>query len=298
MSVRSMTGYARALHEAPGGEVEISLKSVNHRSLDLHFQMEALFDPFESALRAQLRSSLTRGHIDIRASFRRTPGSAAALRLNWPVVEAWMNAWKEASGRYGLPGDPDINALLRVNGVLEEVRGTESGEAFQAAVLAACAEAVAALNAVREKEGQQLAAELQKLNHGIAAVTSQMEQCRAAVSDHIRTRLETRLKELVGEGPIDSSRLAQEVAFLVDKSDIGEEITRLRIHSRQLQEILSAGGEVGKKLDFLLQEMNRETNTILSKTTGAGETGLQLTQLALGVKSDIEKIREQTLNLE
>jgi len=154
------------------------------------------------------------------------------------------------------------------------------------------------LNQFREREGADIAKEMFAHNARVGGAAEKMEKIRAGAQDVFQNRLAERLKDLLKGAQVDPQRLAQEGAMLADRSDIGEELARLKIHSAQLVALLDAGGETGKKVDFLLQEMNRETNTILSKTTGAGEIGLQITALALDAKSAIEKIREQSLNLE
>ena len=154
------------------------------------------------------------------------------------------------------------------------------------------------LNDFRSREGPELATFIRHYNRSIAEACAQIEQIRGRAMPLFQQRLTERLKDLLRNSTVDPQRLAQEAALLADRSDIGEEVARLKIHSNQLDEIIQAGGETGKKLDFLLQEMNRETNTILSKTNGIGELGMKITDLALAAKSDIEKIREQALNLE
>ena len=167
-----------------------------------------------------------------------------------------------------------------------------------AALMEALETALGQLNEFRTREGAEIAAEMQRHNASVAATAGEMELVRESASAAFQQRLSDRLKELLKSAQIDPQRLAQEAAILADRSDIGEELARLKIHSSQLGGVLQAGGEAGKKLDFLLQEMNRETNTILSKTSGAGEAGLRITELAISAKSAIEKIREQSLNLE
>jgi uncharacterized protein (TIGR00255 family) len=165
-------------------------------------------------------------------------------------------------------------------------------------LLVAFEEALDVLNQFRSREGAELAALIQDHNRAIAAGAAEMADIRSRAIPAFQNRLAEKMTELLANSALDSQRIAQEAALLADRSDIGEEISRLQIHSRQLDEILDAGGEVGKKLDFLLQEMNRETNTVLSKTSGIGELGLRITDLALAAKAGIEKIREQALNLE
>jgi uncharacterized protein (TIGR00255 family) len=165
-------------------------------------------------------------------------------------------------------------------------------------VLDALSEAIDGLNEFRSREGAEIAAEMRTHNERVCALAAEMEQIRTTAHAAFHSRLSDKLRDLLKGVQIDPQRLAQEAAILADRSDIGEELARLKIHAAQLNGLLDAGGEVGKKLDFLLQEMNRETNTILSKTSGAGEAGLKITELALGAKAAIEKVREQSLNLE
>jgi uncharacterized protein (TIGR00255 family) len=159
-------------------------------------------------------------------------------------------------------------------------------------------EAMQALNAFREREGGELAAELLTRAALLRDAAKRMEELRAGAVPAFQARLTARLAELLGASSLDPQRLAQEAAMLADRSDISEELTRLKVHVAQLQDLIKLGGEIGKKMDFLLQEMSREANTILSKSTGIGEVGMGITDLALAAKADIEKIREQSLNLE
>jgi uncharacterized protein (TIGR00255 family) len=179
-----------------------------------------------------------------------------------------------------------------------EAGEVEAPAGVEATLLEALGEALDQLNTFRSREGAEIAGEMKGHNAAVAAAAEEMENIRAGASAAFQNRLSERLKELLKGVQIEPQRLAQEAAILADRSDIGEELARLRIHSAQLAGLFDGGGEVGKKLDFLLQEMNRETNTILSKTSGAGEAGLKITELALNAKAAIEKIREQSLNLE
>ena len=174
----------------------------------------------------------------------------------------------------------------------------ELDSALEGAILPVLEEAAEILNQFRAREGAELARFIREQNRLIQDGSEEVEQIRSQAIPAFQSRLLEKLRELLGSSGIDPQRIAQEAAFLAERGDISEEIARLKIHSRQLDEILDAGGEVGKKLDFLLQEMNRETNTILSKTSGIGELGLRITDLSLAFKAAIEKIREQALNLE
>lgn len=297
MILRSMTGYARIRHHTPQGELTLSVKSVNHRGLDLHFHMPSDFDAFESALRSALKQRVARGHVEIRASLARS-ASGADSALNKPLLQSWLDSFRRASEELGIDSRPDLNAALRIPGMFSEPAGADLDAGFQSALLAALDQALIAFNSFREREGAEILNILRERNANIAAAALRIGEIRERALPALQSRLTERLAELLKSVAIDPQRLAQETAILADRSDIHEEVARLGIHSRHLDELLDQGGELGKKLDFLLQEMNRETNTILSKTTGIGELGLGITELALGAKSDIEKIREQALNLE
>jgi uncharacterized protein (TIGR00255 family) len=295
--LRSMTGYARVHKATPHGEITVTLKTVNHRGLDLHFHLEPEMDPFEAALRALAKRFLLRGHIDIRCSMIRSNGVEQGA-VNVPMLRAYLAAFRKTAGEHGLDSHPDLNQALRIPGMFSGNNIQEPDPAVETSLLAVFEEALIALNQSRSREGAELRTIVRDINSTIAESTKEMESLRLRVVPAFQTRLMEKLNELLRNSTIDPQRLAQEAAIMADRSDIGEEIARLQIHSRQLQEIVDAGGEVGKKLDFLLQEMNRESNTILSKTSGVGELGLRITELALAAKAGIEKIREQALNLE
>ncbi|MBX9602149.1 MAG: YicC family protein [Bryobacteraceae bacterium] len=293
-----MTGFARVRRPAgPDGELVLTLKTVNHRGLDLHFHTPPAIDPFEAALRSQIKTRVARGHVDIRVT---VPKSAAGggLDLNRSMLAAYIDAFQVASREFGLEGKPDLNAAFRIPGMIEDSAGAETDTVLGKALSDAADEALAELNRFREREGGEMAVVIRSHNQDVRNAAAEIERLRGNVLESFQTRLTDRLKELLGASSVDPQRLVQEAAMLADRSDIGEETSRLKIHSAQLDQLMEAGGEVGKKLDFLLQEMNRETNTILSKTNGVGEGGLRITELALGAKAAIEKIREQALNLE
>jgi uncharacterized protein (TIGR00255 family) len=294
---RSMTGFARVRHALTDGEVVLSLKSVNHRALDIHFHCPTELDPMENEMRAAMRRKLVRGHIELRISIQRS-AEAGEIGLNKPLLAAYLSAFRAAAIEHGISAEPDLNNAFRVPGMLGEATDRDLKPEVQRAVLDALSEALDVLNQAREREAAELIAGLQRHNDAIRTVAMELLEIRSRALPLLQTRLTERLRELLRGATIDPQRLAQEVAMLVDRSDISEEISRLRIHSDQLGALLAGGGEIGKRLDFLLQEMNRETNTILSKTTGIGEAGLRITEIALAAKSEIEKIREQSLNLE
>lgn len=296
--IRSMTGFARVRRQTGAGEVVLSLRSVNHRGLDLHFHLAPELDPYEPAMRKAITAQVARGHIDVRASVKREAGQSLAA-WNRPLMEAWLAAFREAREQFGLTTEPDLNAALRVPGMLAGEEGDADSAEFEAALLEACREAVANLNECRTREGAETAAVIRAYSAKIRAAADEMEEIRGPIVTTLYARLQERIADLLGSAAmVEPQRLAQEAAVLADRSDIGEEITRLNMHAGQLEAMIGAGGEIGKKLDFLLQEMHRETNTVLSKANGTGEPGRRVTELALEVKSQIEKIREQSLNLE
>jgi uncharacterized protein (TIGR00255 family) len=295
--IRSMTGFARLHKATEQGEVTVSLKSVNHRGLDLHFHLPSELDPHEAAIRAAIKRAVIRGHVDVRCAVTR-PGDRVPGGLNVPLFRAYLATFRQAAAEEGLDAQPDLNRIFQYPGMFGTAEEQEADASLESTIVTAVEEALQALNQFRAREGGELVRFLREQNRSIREQAEEMEQIRSDAIPAFQKRLLEKLRELLGNSAVDPQRLAQEAAILADRSDIGEEIERLKIHSRQLEETLDAGGEVGKKLDFLLQEMNRESNTILSKTSGIGTEGLRITDLALAAKASIDKIREQALNLE
>jgi uncharacterized protein (TIGR00255 family) len=293
-----MTGFARVKKIAEDTEIVLSLKSVNHRGLDLHFHLPAALDALETEIRGVIKGGVARGHVQINMALTRTSGDTAGL--NRPLLALYINAFREAAELYQFTGQqPDLNAALRTPGMLGmDGEGSEISGTLAEAILEATAEAVAVLNAFREREGAVTAEEMRQRCRNIGELVTRMDEIRAGAVPAFLKRLREKLSDLLHSASIDPQRLAQEAAMLADRSDIAEELVRLRTHAAQLDTILAGNGEVGKRLDFLLQEMNREANTVLSKTGGLGDLGLTITELALATKSEIDKIREQSLNLE
>jgi uncharacterized protein (TIGR00255 family) len=298
VNIRSMTGFARVKKSVPDAEIVLSIKSVNHRGLDMHFHMPPELDANEADLRNLLKRSVARGHLQIHVALNRLATGGAAAPLNRTLLEAYLRAFHEAAEKHGLRGVPDLNAALRIPGMLTTADDREPGEELSKALLDAAGEAVVALNAARSREGAATAQEVNDRCRVIRGLVDRMMAIRAGAVPAFQNRLRERLADLLGGAGVDSQRLVQEAAILTDRSDISEELLRLSTHTAQLEQMLAAGGEVGKRMDFLLQEMNREANTVLSKTGGLGDLGLTITDLALAAKSEIDKIREQALNLE
>ncbi len=295
--LRSMTGFARVRRPVGDGELVVSLKSLNHRGLDVQVHAPSAADPFEGAIRAMVKTRVTRGHVEVRVSLPQNSSNGNGA-VNHAMLEEYLKAFRQAAQAHGLETKPDLNAALRIPGMFAESGESEPAPETETALMDALSHALDELNTFRAREGAEIAVEMRLHNAHVAQAAEEMEKIRAGATTAFQNRLSERLKELLKGAQIEPQRLAQEAAILADRSDIGEELARLKIHSAQLAGLLDGGGEVGKKLDFLLQEMNRETNTVLSKTSGAGEAGLRITELALGAKAAIEKIREQSLNLE
>ena len=299
-----MTGFARVRKSIPlptgkgsAGEIVLSIKSVNHRGLDLHFHAPPEMDPFESILRAAVKKKVARGHLQVHLGY--TPAvEAVGSALNKSLLAAYVAAFREAAADHEIKGQPDINAALRLPGMIRADSVQDLGAEVETAVAEAMDEALTVLNRFREREGAAIAAEMRERCATIVAHAAQMEEIRAGATQEFQKRLKERLRALLRGAGIEPQRIVQEAALLADRSDIAEELMRLKTHAGQLNALADSDAEVGKKLDFLLQEMNRETNTILSKTSGLGDLGLKITDLALAAKSEIDKIREQSLNLE
>ncbi len=296
MSPRSMTGFARARRLDGDREAMATVKTVNHRGLDIHFRMAPALDAFETALRAAVKRRLSRGHVQVQMSFAAGAASAQA-QVNQPLLEAYLRSFHRISAIHGLHGEPDLNVTLQMPGMFAP-DDAEPDPGAERLLVEALDEALQSLNEFREREGAEIAAEMRARNATVLDCARRMEDFRSRVVPEFQARLTAKMTELLGAVELDPQRLAQEVAYIADRTDITEELTRLKVHAVQLDDLLTEGGEVGKKVDFMLQEMQRETNTILSKSTGVGEVGLEITELALTAKAEIEKIREQGLNLE
>jgi uncharacterized protein (TIGR00255 family) len=298
---RSMTGYAMVRGEHGGWSIRVSVKSVNHRFLEVKLRIPDSLEPYELRLRQAVREKIHRGHLDLHISVE--PGTSAPVHVNRELLQAYLNAAEELREKTGAKDELDLVALLRLPGVVgglgpaipeteeeQELLGKELEKYLR--------EALSRLDEMRRMEGRQLAEEMRSR---LIRITEQAEKSRGLVDTlqpMFTHRLESRLRELLGGVNVDPGRIAQEAAMLAERSDISEELDRLRSHLLQFRMLLDAAGEVGKKLDFLLQEMHREANTMLSKTPGVESEALAVTGLALEIKAEIEKLREQVQNLE
>jgi uncharacterized protein (TIGR00255 family) len=290
-----MTGFAQVRGQVNAHlAFSLSLKSVNHRFLDLHFRLPSDTDSLEMKLRRILKEKLARGHVEVILSLDRAGTNGVAL--NRQLIAGYIQAFRAAADEFGVEGEPDLNVVLRMPGAME-AGAEKAGDEMETAVMARAEEALFKLNEMREQEGRSIDTELRARLANLQKAAAGVETHRNTILRSYSERLQARMQELLG-AQVDKERILQEVAVLVDRSDIQEELVRLNAHVNHFVGLLDQGGEVGKKLDFLLQEMNREANTLLSKTSGLAGEALKITEMGLLMKSEIEKSREQVQNLE
>ena len=295
-----MTGFASVQGTVRGQNgFTVTVKSVNHRFLDLHLRLPSQCDALEIQMRRVLKERLRRGHIEVTLQLERR--AAGAMQLNAELLAGHVQAYKEAAALYGVKAEPDLNSMLRLPGVIgtESSVGKDDVAALEAAVMEQLGPALKALNEVRAQEGMVLAAELRRSMERLGVLATEVGELRTGVREAQFERLRGRIAELLQGAQVSEERLLAEAALLAERSDVDEEVVRLRTHVESFLAMLDEGGELGKRLDFLLQELNREANTLLSKTSGAtGSNGLRITELGLEMKAEIERAREQVQNLE
>ena len=301
MAISSMTGFARVQVRVPLDNDEqlsytLTVKSVNHRFLDLQFRLPAGLDAVEVELRRVLKDKLIRGHVDLVLSLERNAQAKAGY--NRELIAGYLAAFDAARGEHGLKCEPDLNAALRLPGALQtDDRKDDDLAALAASVQEQVVPLVDQLKTMRAREGEALEAILIATLDRLAAATASVAELRPEIEQRYQDRLAQRLASAVGP-EFNQQRVLEEVSLLVERSDISEELERMGAHIEHFRELLAAGGEAGKKLDFLLQEMNREANTLLSKTGGVSGKGMRITELGLAMKAEIEKAREQVQNVE
>ena len=297
----SMTGYAQARAVQNGWAIRVSVKSVNHRFLDVRFRLPEGFDVYELRLRQIVRERIHRGHIDVNVNVQ--PGAAAPVQVNRDLLQTYLQAADDLRRKMGGSAELDVVSLLRLPGVIgglaPPLPETDEEQDQLGQTLDACLrEALGKLDEMRHAEGRHLAEDLRARVARIGEQTEKVRELARALTPAFARRLQMRLKELLNGTGIEPARLAQEAALLAERSDISEELDRLRSHLQQFAKLLDGAGELGKKLDFLLQEMHREANTMLSKTPGVESEALTITGLSLEIRAEIEKLREQVQNIE
>lgn len=304
-TVRSMTGYAEARSEHNGWNLRVSLRSVNHRFLDLRAHIPEGWEAFEPQMRQLVRGHLHRGHVDLTLHIE--VSRAGGLQIDRKLAAGYLRAIEELRQEFNLAPEPHLVALLRLPGVVASPASSgisaaafdgQEYEQLQARISACLEEALHKLDEMRVEEGRSLGREMSTLLRSIADKTARLDVLCEKTRPLYAQRLKVRLQELMGTLPIDPLRVAQEAAVVAERADVAEELARLRSHVDQFGRLIGEADEIGKKLDFLLQEMQREANTFLSKTPGLGQEGLDMTELGLQIKAEIEKLREQVQNVE
>jgi uncharacterized protein (TIGR00255 family) len=292
--MRSMTGFGRGTAAGDGFNIVVELKSVNNRFLDLSLRLPAELQALESSIKQLVSSRVARGRVDVNLQYDRY--GETQFELNRPLIAGFVAAMREMQQEFGLSGEPDLNVIARLPNVVN-TKKEEPGEAFLAGVESAFSAALEDLNSMRANEGRMLADVLTALLADIESRIPTIESESASVAEEYRQRLTKRVNDMIAKAEsqvdLDQGRLAQEIAYLADRADISEEIARLRSHIEHFRQIVNDETDVGKRLDFLTQELNREANTIASKTNN-----MTVKENALAIKSDIEKIREQVQNIE
>jgi uncharacterized protein (TIGR00255 family) len=296
--LKSMTGYAQSRAVENGWSLRVTIRSVNHRFLDLHLRMPDGFEPLEPRVRQLIRERVRRGHLDVTVHYELAGPSAVGV--NQDVAAAYLQAAAALRKQFGIQSEPDVESIMRLPGVIGAASASLEGELerLEKVVSRCMIESLDKLDRMRGDEANHLRQEMSARLRNIAAMASSVATLAESARPAFAKRLETRLKELLGEAQLDPARLAQEAAIAAERSDVSEELARLRSHVQQFETLLTTPTDIGKKLDFLLQEMQREANTLLSKTPGNEAEGLEITRLALEIKSEIEKIREQVQNIE
>jgi uncharacterized protein (TIGR00255 family) len=290
--LKSMTGYGKGAAAGDTFKVMVDVRSVNNRNLDIHWRAPQELAALEIPLKKQVQAAVTRGRVDVTINL--TQAADVAYEINRPLVRGYLAALQAMREEFSLAGEATLDSIARLPNVLQTSSTTNQlGDEVVRGVEAALTQALTAMVAMRAVEGHELQKELLARVGRIEQALTVIEANSAGVTDAYREKLGKRVAELLGGVKLDETRLAQEVAYLAERSDISEEIARLKSHLAQLGELLTGEGEVGKKLDFLLQETNREANTILSKSSE-----LSVCDAAIEIKTEVERLREQSQNVE
>ena len=291
--IKSMTGYGRAVETVNGREFTVELRSVNNRYLDCTVKLPRMVSFAEDAVKQAVKAAVSRGKVDVFISIRSEDGADTRITLNTGVVQGYLAAMGQMVTDFGVKDDISVSTLSRLPEVFTVEKPEVDEEQLKDDLLAVVRKALDGYNAMRAREGAALDADLRSRGNTIRELVSQVEAGNAQTVVDYRTRLENKLREVLANTAIDESRILTEAAIFADKVAVDEETVRLRSHLDQMDSMLTAGGAVGRKLDFLLQEMNREANT-----TGSKCTDVRLARIVVDIKAELEKIREQTQNIE
>ena len=291
--VKSMTGYGRAVETVNGREFTVEVRSVNNRYLDCTVKLPRNLSFGEDAIKQAVKTSISRGKVDVFVSVRSEGAQETAVSLNKPMAEGYLAVLRQMRQEYGLAGEITVSMLAGLPDVFLLDKPPVDEEQLLADFLSVVQKALANFDAMRRTEGTALAADLRGRGETILSLVEQVEAGSPQTVADYRARLEAKLKEVLANTAIDESRILTEAAIFADKVAVDEETVRLRSHLNQMNTMLDAGGSIGRKLDFLLQEMNREANTIGSKCSD-----VRLARVVVEIKAELEKIREQTQNIE
>ena len=291
--IKSMTGYGRAVETVNGREFTVELRSVNNRYLDCSVKMPRSVSFAEEAVKQAVKQSVSRGKVDVFISVKSENSDDTKITLNTSVLEGYLGAMRQMVEQFSIRDDISVSTVSRLPEVFTVEKPEMDEEQLKADLMSVVSKALAGYDAMRCTEGKALDADLRSRGETILELVSQVEAGNAQTVIDYRTRLENKLKEVLGNTAIDESRILTEAAIFADKVCVDEETVRLRSHLQQMNTMLTGGGAVGRKLDFLLQEMNREANTIGSKCTD-----VKLARIVVDIKAELEKIREQTQNIE
>ena len=291
--IKSMTGYGRAVAKVNGREFTVELRSVNNRYLDCSVKLPRSLSFAEETVKQAVKASISRGKVDVFISVRSEGGEEVKVSLNSNVLAGYLAAMRQMVDEHGVTDDISVSTLSRLPEVFTVERPEIDEDQLRADLMSVVQQALEGYDAMRCTEGKALENDLRSRGETILALVAQVEQGNAQTVIDYRTRLETKLQEVLANTSIDESRILTEAAIFADKVAVDEETVRLRSHLQQMNTMLSGGGAVGRKLDFLLQEMNRETNTIGSKCSD-----VRLARIVVDMKAELEKIREQTQNIE
>ena len=291
--IKSMTGYGRAVETVNGREFTVELRSVNNRYLDCTVKLPRSVSFAEEAVKQAVKQAVSRGKVDVFISIKSENTDDTKISLNGAVLEGYLNAMRQMVSDYGIRDDISVSTVSRLPEVFVVEKPEVDEEALKADLMGVVQKALEGYNAMRCTEGKALDADLRSRGETILGRVAQVEAGNGQAVIDYRTRLENKLRGVLANTAIDESRILTEAAIFADKVAVDEETVRLRSHLQQMNTMLSGGGAVGRKLDFLLQEMNREANTIGSKCTD-----VRLARIVVDIKAELEKIREQTQNIE
>jgi len=291
--IKSMTGYGRAVETIDGREFTVELRSVNNRYLDCNIKLPRSFSFAEDAVKQAVKQAVSRGKIDVFITVKSESCEDTTITLNKTVVAGYLAAMEQMTEQFGVKNDISVTTLSRLPEVFSVEKPEMDEEKLMKDLLSVVAKALDSYNAMRTTEGAALDADLRSRGCTILELVSQVEQGNGQTVADYRARLEAKIREVLENTNIDESRILTEAAIFADKVAVDEETVRLRSHLDQMNAMLATGGAVGRKLDFLLQEMNREANTIGSKCTD-----VKLARIVVDIKAELEKIREQTQNIE